>query len=46
MSNALKSIHEALDDRQRKIAGDMLEQGLRGGGYGPWSGGPYRSHWA
>jgi hypothetical protein len=48
VSAAMKSVHEALDDRQRGIAGDLIENGPfghhHGGGAPPWSrgGGPYR----
>jgi len=43
VTHAIKIIHEALDERQRKLVADMLEQGPFGGGRGPWGGGPYRS---
>ena len=47
---ALKTIHEALDERQRGIAADLLEHGPfglhGGGGAPPWTrgGGPYREN--
>jgi hypothetical protein len=48
LSNVMKTVHDALDERQRKILGDILEGGggdwrWRGGGFG---GGPYRQAWA
>jgi hypothetical protein len=44
-SVALKTVHDALDERQRKLAADMLEGGFGhfGGGHG---GNPYRRAWA
>jgi hypothetical protein len=32
--DAFRKIHEALDERQRKILGDMIESGIHGFGYG------------
>jgi uncharacterized membrane protein len=44
---AFKTVHDALDERQRGIAADLLENGpfgRHGGGAPPWTrgGGPYR----
>jgi uncharacterized membrane protein len=50
MQVALKTIHDALDERQRGLAGDLLEHGPFGRHFGhggpPWSrgGGPYRDN--
>jgi hypothetical protein len=43
LTHAIKQIHEALDDRQRKIAAELLEHGPFGSGRGPFGGGPYRT---
>ena len=32
--DALRKVHEALDERQRRILGDLLESGFHGYGYG------------
>ncbi|MBI5532487.1 MAG: periplasmic heavy metal sensor [Deltaproteobacteria bacterium] len=39
---ALSTVHEALDDRQRRTLADMIEEGHTWGG--PWGGHPYRCH--
>jgi hypothetical protein len=51
LSSSLKAIHEALDERQRKTLGDLIERGFFRGGWGHHDhedrhGGPYRSTWA
>jgi hypothetical protein len=47
VTQAAKTIHEALDDRQRAAVGNLLEGALFGGGHGPFGHGPYRgSVWA
>jgi hypothetical protein len=45
VSRAMKTVHEALDDRQRKLAGDMLEGAIAHGHHHHHHGGPYRSAW-
>ena len=32
--DAMRKVHEALDERQRKILGDLMESGFHGYGYG------------
>lgn len=46
VGTTMKTIHEALDERQRKIAADALEGGRFGRGGGPFGGGPYRNAWS
>jgi uncharacterized membrane protein len=45
VTHAIKTVHEALDDRQRKIVADLLERGPFGSGRPRWGGGggPYRT---
>jgi hypothetical protein len=43
VTQAMRTIHEALDERQRGQVADMLERGPFGGGRGPWGRGPYRT---
>ena len=46
VSRTMKTVHEALDDCQRKLAGDMLEGAAQcGGRHHHNHGGPYRSAW-
>ena len=40
VERALSTVHEALDDRQRRTLADLIEEGHAWGG--PWSGHPYR----
>ena len=48
VEESMKAVHEALDERQRKIAADLIEGGIGRSVFGGGNdgGGPYRRAWA